>query len=544
MKDIGKRIREQRKKKGITQEAMANALGVTSQAVSKWENGQNAPDISMIMPICTFLGIGADVLLGGNRQEALEKKYLEYLGIDKMSALLVIEEALKEFPEDKLWLERNLIFNIDLACAKRNRSKDNHKNRAEFTLGKLKHLFPDEDYRVWEAELCLIDEDKESAKKLAYETGGEKAEAILSRCLEGEELIRSKQKKLLLAFSKFHSELLRYNTHESIELADKVMELYFGDEQVLSRWTHDRKRALIYREEGNTEKYIEYMTLAYEKAKACDNGFSESYKSVFADRLTHKRFPATEVNMFITTTDLSDAVLCPLKCRIVEENLKYKPLVGYPWNKYVRFLLHEGNKDPEHWLDFSISFDATTEEWDQAHVKINRRITEGNFYDPEPAMIFAEMARPMLKHRRLTGLIYHLGDDMTAGFCNCGDRDKYRCLGIRRFPRSTDVRDLAYTPEQLGTVPEGAKVFSIVDMAVHRDLRWCGIEKKLIEAACDWAKRCKYEYVEAYLDNDIYLMLKDDEIKSWTEEYEKAGFKIVKDLSEGKYTKLVLQKKI
>ena len=123
MKDIGKRIREQRKKKGITQEAMANALGVTSQAVSKWENGQNAPDISMIMPICTFLGIGADVLLGGNRQEALEKKYLEYLGIDKMSALLVIEEALKEFPEDKLWLERNLIFNIDLACAKRNRSK-------------------------------------------------------------------------------------------------------------------------------------------------------------------------------------------------------------------------------------------------------------------------------------------------------------------------------------------------------------------------------------------------------------------------------------
>lgn len=544
MTDIGKRIKEQRKAKGITQEAMAKALGVTAQAVSKWENGQSAPDISLIMPVCSFLGIGADVLLGGNRQQALEKKYIEYLGIDKMSALLVTEEALKEFPEDKLWLERNLILNTDLACAKRNRSKENHKNRAEFVLGKLKHLFPNEDYRAWKAELCLIDEDKESAKKLAYETGGKKGEDILTRCLEGEDLIRSRQEKLLLAFSKFHSELLSYNTHESIELADKVMELYFGDEKVLSRWTMDRAKALLCRAEGDTEKYVEYMTLAYEKAIACDKDFSESYNSVFADRLTHKRFPTTEVNMFITTTDLSDDALYPLKCRIVEENLKYEPLVSYPWNKYVRFLLHEGNKDPEHWLDFSISFDATTEEWDRAHDKINRRISEGGFYDPEPTMIFAEMARPMLKNRRITGFVYHLGDDMTAGFCNCGDRDKYRCLGIRRFPRTTEVSHLAYTPEQLGTVPEGAKVFSIVDMAVHRDFRWCGIERKLIEKACDWAKRCKYEYVEAYLDNDIYFMLKDDEIKALTKEYEKAGFKIVKDLSEDKYTKLVFQKKI
>ena len=57
-KTIGAKIREYRQKKGLTQDALAAELHVSSQAVSKWENGQTMPDISLLMPISRVLGIG------------------------------------------------------------------------------------------------------------------------------------------------------------------------------------------------------------------------------------------------------------------------------------------------------------------------------------------------------------------------------------------------------------------------------------------------------------------------------------------------------
>lgn len=52
---VGKRICEQRKKLGITQEQLAEMIGVTSQAVSKWENGHNLPDIDNLIELADVL---------------------------------------------------------------------------------------------------------------------------------------------------------------------------------------------------------------------------------------------------------------------------------------------------------------------------------------------------------------------------------------------------------------------------------------------------------------------------------------------------------
>ena len=46
--NIGNKIRELRKKKGITQETLASVLSVSPQAVSKWESGLTYPDMEMI----------------------------------------------------------------------------------------------------------------------------------------------------------------------------------------------------------------------------------------------------------------------------------------------------------------------------------------------------------------------------------------------------------------------------------------------------------------------------------------------------------------
>lgn len=53
-----------RKQRGLTQEGLANALGVTNQAVSKWESGQNCPDISLLPRIADLLRVSLDELMG------------------------------------------------------------------------------------------------------------------------------------------------------------------------------------------------------------------------------------------------------------------------------------------------------------------------------------------------------------------------------------------------------------------------------------------------------------------------------------------------
>ena len=63
---IGNRIAKYRKEKGFTQESLAEQLGVSSQAVSKWENDASCPDISLLPQLCKTLGITIDELLTGN----------------------------------------------------------------------------------------------------------------------------------------------------------------------------------------------------------------------------------------------------------------------------------------------------------------------------------------------------------------------------------------------------------------------------------------------------------------------------------------------
>ena len=61
---LNERIILLRKEKGITQEELAQALGVTNQAVSKWESAQCCPDIQLLPNIATFFDVSIDWLMG------------------------------------------------------------------------------------------------------------------------------------------------------------------------------------------------------------------------------------------------------------------------------------------------------------------------------------------------------------------------------------------------------------------------------------------------------------------------------------------------
>ena len=66
---IGKRIAFFRKEKGLTQEELASHMGISPQAVSKWENDQTCPDISALPKLARLFGVTVDELLEG--REAL-----------------------------------------------------------------------------------------------------------------------------------------------------------------------------------------------------------------------------------------------------------------------------------------------------------------------------------------------------------------------------------------------------------------------------------------------------------------------------------------
>ena len=71
--DIGKTIKELRQKRGITQEEFSEALRVSVQTVSRWENGVNAPDLSMLSGLAVYFRVTTDYLLGLERNDTMAK---------------------------------------------------------------------------------------------------------------------------------------------------------------------------------------------------------------------------------------------------------------------------------------------------------------------------------------------------------------------------------------------------------------------------------------------------------------------------------------
>ena len=78
---IGKFISSCRKEQGMTQAALAEKLGISDRAVSKWETGKSMPDSGIMLELCSFLGINVNELLSGEKimTEVYDKRAEENL---------------------------------------------------------------------------------------------------------------------------------------------------------------------------------------------------------------------------------------------------------------------------------------------------------------------------------------------------------------------------------------------------------------------------------------------------------------------------------
>lgn len=90
---IGNRISKHRKEKSLTQEELAEKLGVSSQAVSKWENDQSCPDISLLPNLCRIFGISTDELLTGDRNEVRMVPVEQRKSLDELTLRIRVNSA-------------------------------------------------------------------------------------------------------------------------------------------------------------------------------------------------------------------------------------------------------------------------------------------------------------------------------------------------------------------------------------------------------------------------------------------------------------------
>lgn len=111
-KELGKRIKEFRKRAHITQEQLASSIGVTNRAVSNWESGANGVDVDLVPALCNALHISANDLLNTPIENELSPESTEfarqYETLDSAGKELLqvaLQFALKHFANNPLPIE-------------------------------------------------------------------------------------------------------------------------------------------------------------------------------------------------------------------------------------------------------------------------------------------------------------------------------------------------------------------------------------------------------------------------------------------------------
>lgn len=115
--NIGGTIKALRKEHKLTQEQLAEKIGISFQAVSKWENGVALPDITLLPKLAQLFDISIDKLFAYSTKE-MQKEIEEYCQrsyelreTDHIKARRIIEEALQKYPDNDILLN-NLLYCI------------------------------------------------------------------------------------------------------------------------------------------------------------------------------------------------------------------------------------------------------------------------------------------------------------------------------------------------------------------------------------------------------------------------------------------------
>ena len=331
---IGEKIRLLRKKNDVTQDKLADHLGVTPQAVSRWESGVCYPDMNYLPSIADYFSVTMDDLLcyNGAQKAAKVSEYLEQveslLDRDRVGeALELLRAAMAEIPSDpRLQLETAQVLSLYAGMLEESNAGERARAAMDAALTEAvslcRHILEDctDDGLRDETKKVLCDiyahqlDDLPRAEEIADQLHGMSVsrEIIRATMLTGDVAFSQAQRNLIHFADNMWWHLYnlacvpdisgdRYTTPEKIAILRKgvaLFELIFDDTPLFyaDRLANSyRQLAMFYLAEGNSTEALDAFERMADYAILCDERpDTATYTSVIINRVPYDKSEDTE----------------------------------------------------------------------------------------------------------------------------------------------------------------------------------------------------------------------------------------------------------
>lgn len=331
---IGEKIRLLRKKNDVTQDKLADHLGVTPQAVSRWESGVCYPDMNYLPAIADYFSVTMDDLLcyNGAQKAAKVSEYLEQveslLDRDRVGeALELLRAAMAEIPSDpRLQLETAQVLSLYAGMLEESNAGERARAAMDAALTEAvslcRHILEDctDDGLRDETKKVLCDiyahqlDDLPRAEEIADQLHGMSVsrEIIRATMLTGDVAFSQAQRNLIHFADNMWWHLYnlacvpdisgdRYTTPEKIAILRKgvaLFELIFDDTPLFyaDRLANSyRQLAMFYLAEGNSTEALDAFERMADYAILCDERpDTATYTSVIINRVPYDKSEDTE----------------------------------------------------------------------------------------------------------------------------------------------------------------------------------------------------------------------------------------------------------
>ena len=299
---IGATIRQLRQEQDITQEELAEALGITSRAVSQWECGRTAPDISQLPALANFFHVTTDRLLGVDikrKDEEIAKiiKHSQKFGEhdDWESTVKFLREKVKLYPNEPKLLT-HLAFALQVYYFHQGKA-DTQALRAEKSSEiislcerALRYYKPTDDNsspkQVLIRQYIEYLHDKEKAREMvmALPTVTCTREMFMAELYEGKKALECRQQALLWSFSNMLHNIFWNIAHDDSYTYEQKIEILQTDDTITELITGDKPnffhgklsinaamQAVWYLRLGEKEKALDRLEAAYSHADKYEN---------------------------------------------------------------------------------------------------------------------------------------------------------------------------------------------------------------------------------------------------------------------------------